>query len=237
MPRTPRFEKPKRGAAWPPAVKALVIVTLEEADGNLAAGVELLKTRARWPGGLPSTRSLRAWAKEAGLDLATGDPDKTAQTQAARAARFARLEDHRLDLSEKIGARILPLTADLIVARLEEQGEVEQRVREARERLTEALVMQRAADGADSDSIKAARREVVLARLMLEVEQDSRLPFRDLIRLTTVGIVQHLNLEGLVEEDDDESNPIIVELHIPRPDPSVVEATVIPQHALPERTD
>lgn len=232
---TPRFPKPKRGHAWPAAAQALIIVTLEETAGNLPAALELLEKRARWPGGLPSKRAIVTWAKRAGINLATGDPSNVARTDNARAARFARLEEHRETLSDTIGARILPATVDLIAARLNEAGEVEERIREARHTLDEALVMQRAASDDDPDARRAARREVVLARLMLEVEQGGRIPFRDLIRLTAVGVKTHLELEGLVEDDDEETNPIIVELHIPRPQPAG-EVIIIPQHELPERT-
>jgi hypothetical protein len=233
---TPRFAKPGKGKAWPPAVKALVIVTAEEADGNLATLKELLAKRARWPGGLPADRTLRLWAGAVGLDLSTGNPDNSARTAKARQARFARLERHREDLSELIGSRILPKSAELIVRRLEEQDEVEAYVAAARERLTEAVAMQAAADGMGDEAVRSARRQVVLARLMLEVERDGRVPFRDLIRLTQVGVAQHLTLEGLGDDEEDETNPIIVEISLPRP--AAIEATAapVPQNEFPERT-
>lgn len=232
---TPRFAKPGRGMAWPPAVKALVIVCAEEA-ATIAELKALLEQRARWPGGLPADRTLRQWAGAVGLDLSTGDPVGAARTAKARQARFARLERHREDLSELIGARILPKSAELIVRRLEEQDEVEAYVAAARERLTEAVAMQAAADGMGDEAVRSARRQVVLARLMLEVERDGRVPFRDLIRLTQVGVAQHLTLEGLGDDDEDETNPIIVEISLPRP--AAIEATAapVPQHELPERT-
>lgn len=232
---TPRFPKPKRGHRWPPAAQALVIVTLEETAGDLTAAVELLNKRARWPQGLPPRTTLVTWAKRAGIDLVTVEPSNLARTDNARAARFARLEAHRENLSDLLGSRILPTTVDLIGARLAEATSVEARITEARGQLDEALLLQRAASDDDPAARRAARREVVLARLMLEVEQDGRIPFRDLIRLTAVGVKTHLELEGLVEDDDEETNPIIVEIHLPRPQPAG-EVIIIPQHELPERT-
>lgn len=234
---TPRYARPGKGKAWPPAVKALVIVCAEEAAGDLGALKELLEARARWPQGLPVDRSLRQWAKDAGLELATGNAAAGAQTAKARQARYARLERHRDELSELIGSRILPKSAELLIRRLEEQDEVERYVADARERLAEALTMEKAADGMGDEAVRSARRQVILARLMLEVERDGRIPFRDLIRLTQVGIAQHLTLEGLDEDDTDETNPLIVEIHLPRPaPPGAIEVAAVPQHELPERT-
>lgn len=236
MTTTPRFPKPKRGGRWPAGAQALVIVTLEETNGNVPDALDLLAKRARWPGGLPSRTTIITWARRAGIDLVTVDPANVARTDDGRAARFARLERHRETLSDLLGSRILPSTADLIVDRLEEAKAVELRVKEARERLDEALLMQRAAADDDQASRQAARREVVLARLLLEAETDARIPFRDLIRLTAVGVKTHLELEGLAEPDDEDTNPIIVELRIPRPAPIDAQATIVQQHELPERT-
>lgn len=236
--RTPRFPKPKRGKPWPPEVKALVIVTAEEA-ATWEQFLEILGSRARWPNGTPPDRTLRSWLAGAGLSLARGnaaDSARGAHSAEARAARFARLEHHRMELSELLGARIMPSAARLIIDRLEEAQEVEERVKGARRRLDEALVMQSAAAEMGEESRRSARREVVLARLLLQVEQADRIELRDLLRLVDRGVVRHLELEGLAEPEDDETNPIIVELHIPRPDPNIVEAQVIPQHALPEHT-
>lgn len=234
---TPKFDRPGKGKAWAPAVKALVVVCAEECDGDIEKLRDLLNRRARWPNGLPVDPTLRKWARDAGIDLGTGNPEKSATTQAARAARYARLERHREELSETIGARILPRSAALIVRRLEEQDAVEGWIADARGRLEEALTMEKAAEGMNSDDVRAARRQVTIARLMLEVERDGRIPFRDLIRLTHVGIAQHLALEGLADEEDDETNPIIVEIHIPRPDAIEAQAVAVPQGELPERTD
>lgn len=232
---TPRFARPGKGKAWPPAVKALVILCAEEA-ANLGELKDLLEQRARWPQGLPLDPTLRKWASAVGLELSTGNPENGARTAKARQARFSRLERHREDLSELIGSRILPKSAELLVRRLEEQDEVEAYVAAARNRLQEAVAMQAAADGMGDEAVRSARRQVILARLMLEVERDGRVPFRDLIRLTQVGVAQHLTLEGLAEEEDEATNPIIVEISLPRPAPIEATATPVPQHELPERT-
>lgn len=233
---TPRFERPKPGHKWPDGAKALVIVTAEEVDTWHDLTAALLE-RARWVGGLPSGRTLRAWVHDAGIELSTRDPDQAARTRKATEARLDRLAGHRLEVSDLLASRAVPRSVDLLVRRLAEQEDVERRVADAREKLEEALVMQRAAADGDTEARNSARREVVLARLLYAMERDDRVPIVDLVRIINYGIARHLELEGIAQADeDDDTNPIIVELTLPRPDPAASAALVVPQHQLPERT-
>lgn len=236
---TPRFEKPARGKAWAPGAKALVIVVAEEA-ADWADFITRLEAAARWVRGRPSDRTLRTWTNQAGLDLPAREPDAGARAsvQASHEARLDRLAAHRATISDALGSKAVPRAVDLLVRRLEEQDDVEERIATAKGRLDEALIMQRAAMDDDEEAKKAARRETVLARLLLALEKEDRIAIVDLMRIVTHGIARHLELEGIGADaaEDPEANPLIVELRIPRPDPNAAPAVVVPAGQLPERT-
>lgn len=223
---------PSRGHAWPDDVRARALELLTE-HRNATVARDALLDELPFTGKGPSRSALVGWAKAEGIDLtnvAPGkDPKQRHATGPATEERLARLEVSRQRHSEMLLEELSRPAAALLKRRLEEAEEVEELIDLARGRYVDALKVQGQAEDFGPDAVKDAAKAARQARQELELAAGFRIHVRDLVGIITRGITDHLALEGIGRDEEDEGD-LIVELVVPakRTDVEPVPAANLP---------
>lgn len=251
-----RWRTPPRGKPWPEQVKAKAIELL-------GAGLDPVQTRDALaelctPRG-PSLNTVKGWARAAGVDVnaenvrEAEEVEARRQTEAATAARLAKLQGRRQAMSEALLERLTSPSVELIADRLVEELEVRDYVQTARVGLEMALAEHRVAgevlaelqttpkaerdDGwkdqqaTATEARKLARSSVQDARLALNAVLDARIPVRDLVGIATRALADHLALEGL-DADEQADGGIVVELTMPEGESTTWDERAVSQSEL-----
>lgn len=224
---------PKRGKPWPPKVRDRALELLRQ-HRNATVARDALHDELPFTGTGPSRSTLVGWARAEAIDLTNVAPGKSDKqrhaTGPATEARLARLEVSRQRHSEMLLEELSRPAAALLKARLDEADEVEELVDLARERYVDAVKVARQADDFGPEAVKAANAAVRDARRELELAAGFRINVRDLVGIITRSITDHLALEGIDRDEQDEGD-LIVELVVPerRTDVEPVPAANLPE--------
>lgn len=231
MSKPRKIRTPANGKPWPKAVVKRALELLEETRNATEARRRLADELVFEPHP-PARSTLVAWAKRGSIALDV-TPGKTRDTTAATEARLERLAQGRDALSELLLDKLSKPAAALLMRRLETAVDAEELVDVARERWADSMKLEaqvRQDFGPKSDELKSARRATYDARVDLELAKEGTLEVRDLVGILTRTLGDHLVIEGLdLEEEEDQGGNVEVTFNVPRPDPKAADAAVVRQ--------